>query len=139
MDEKAATGVFHRYCKYSLWVVAALTLLTLGAVRIAGIAGLIAPVVICVAYTLATSLLYGLAWRKTATAAPSTLTKFYLAASLLRMVLAVLVLVSYFLLVREREAVIHFAMCFLLYYFSMLVLEGLYFAGVERKSKHKES
>lgn len=138
MDEKAATGVFHRYCKYSLWVVAALALLTLGAVRVLEITGLITPLVICVAYTLSMNLLYGLAWKKTATTAPATLTKFYLAASLLRMVVAVLVIVCYFLLIREREAVIRFTLCFLLYYVSMLVLDSLYFARVEQKSKHKE-
>jgi len=137
MDGKAVTSVFHRYCKYSLWVVVALALLIMGAARVFGITWLITPMVICVVYTLAVSLLYGLAWKKTATSAPSTLTKFYLAASLLRMVVAVLVLVSYFLLVRERDAVIHFTLCFLLFYFAMLILDGVYFAGVERKSKHK--
>lgn len=139
MDAKAVTGAYRRYCKYSLWTVAAVALLVLGAVRVLGITGMATPVVICVAYTMAMNLLYGLAWKRTATSAPSTLTKFYLVASLLRMVVAVLVLVCYFLVVRERVAVIHFTLCFLLFYIAMLVLDGCYFASVERKSKHKDS
>lgn len=128
-----------RYYKYSLWLVAAMTLIALLAANILWQEALIVPVVISAVFSLIASIAYGAAWKSVARSAPKTLTKFYLAAPALRMIAAALVVAVYCVAVRQPEKIRVFAIVFFLFYIVMLILDSVFFARIEKLNKnHKE-
>lgn len=138
MDDNAISRTSARYYKYSLWLVAGTALLTLLATNIYGYASLARPLAICVIYTLVVNIAYGAAWKSVATSSPSVLTKFYLAASALRMVAAIMVVVAFCLLSRDKTSIRDFVLMFFGFYAVMLVFDGIFFARVEKKNNLKE-
>ena len=94
---------------------------------------LVNPVLISVIYALVTNWAYGLSWKAVANSSPNTLSKFYLAASAIRMLAGVLVAVVFCVMNDDREAIINFIIVFSAFYIAMLVFDGVFFARQERK------
>lgn len=137
-DNKIISRAYGRYCKYSLWLVAAAALITLLIMNVCEIGGLISFLVICIVYTLIANGAYGVAWKGVAKSSSSVLTKFYLAASALRMLTAVLVVVAFCLLNNDATQIRNFVILFSSFYVVMLIFDGIFFARVEKKNNHKE-
>ena len=138
-DDDSLRQCARRYFRYSLWLIAAVTLVALLAANIMYSQELIVPVVVSAFFSLATSMAYGVAWRSVARSAPKTLTRFYLAAPALRMMAAALVLVVYCVAVREAAHIRLFAIVFFVFYIVTLIFDSVYFARFEKLNKnHKE-
>ena len=128
-----------RYYKGALWVVVAATLVALLAANLMLNEALIVPIVISAVFSLCTGFAYGAAWKGVAKAAPQTLTKFYLAAPALRMILAALVVAVYCVAVRQPDKIRLFAVVFFIFYIVTLVFDSVFFARIEKLNKnHKE-
>lgn len=87
MDSQQIIKISRQYNKCSLWVVAAAALIMLLGISICDAQQLVNPVLISVIYALVTNWAYGLSWKAVANSSPNTLSKFYLAASAIRMLL----------------------------------------------------
>lgn len=147
MDAKLIDGIGHRYYKLSLWVIVGLSLLALLLVGSSPYWGndVLNAILISAAFSFLTSIAYQAAWKGIAKNSPSTLTRFYLAAPALRMMAAVLVILVYYVVNRHalqgdgspaiRRMMLVFTSIFLTYYISMLVLDCVYFAQVEKRNK----
>ncbi|MBO4314884.1 MAG: hypothetical protein J5867_02815 [Prevotella sp.] len=147
MDAKLIDGIGHRYYKLSLWVIVGLSLLALLLIGCSPYWGsdVLNAILISAAFSFLTSIAYEAAWKGIAKNSPSTLTKFYLAAPALRMMAAVLVILVYYVINRHavqgdgtsaiRRMMLVFTSIFLTYYISMLVLDCVYFAQVEKRNK----
>lgn len=147
MDAKLIDGIGHRYYKLSLWVIVGLSLLVLLLVGNSPYwsSDVLNAILISAVFSFLTSIAYQSAWKSIAKNSPSTLTKFYLAAPALRMMAAVLVILVYYVLNRHalqgdgspaiRRMMLIFTFVFLIYYISMLVLDCVYFAQVEKRNK----
>lgn len=138
MEPEKINQTFGKYYKYSLWLVAAATLISLLFMNIYSIPGLVNSLVVCVIYTFIVNLLYGVAWKGVAKSSPGMLTKFYLTAPVLRMVTAATVVVAYCLLNRGNGNIRNFVLLFFVFYVVMLIFDGIFFARVEKKNNHKE-
>jgi F0F1-type ATP synthase assembly protein I len=123
-----------RYRKYSLWIIALLVLLSLLAINVASQMSMINGLIISACYSLFVSMAYGYAWRGVAKSSPSSLTKFYLAASAIRMLTALAVILIYCVVVREHNAILKFVALFLTFYIVMLVFECIFFAKAEKQN-----
>lgn len=134
MDDKAIRRTWSKYYKYSLWLVAGAALITLLFTNIYGYASLVRPLAFCVIYTLLANIAYGAAWKGVAKSSPSVLTKFYLAASALRMIAAVMVVVAFCMLIHDKTAIRDFVLMFFGFYVVVLVFDGIFFAIVEKKN-----
>ena len=147
MDAKMIDGIGHRYYKLSLWIIAGLSLLALMLIGGSPYWGsdVLNAILISAAFSFLTSIAYQAAWKSVAKNSPSSLTKFYLAAPALRMMAAVLVILVYYVLNRYavqgdgtpaiRRMMLMFTFVFLAYYISMLVLDCVYFAQIEKRNK----
>lgn len=126
--------VARQYQQYNLWLVVALSLLLLAAARVSGVSRIAIPLAVCAVYSLLMGAAYGAVWRHVALFKPSSLTHFYMAAPLVRLVIGALVCAEYGLLVYERHAVIRFVALFAIYYVVNRVFDAVYFARVEKKN-----
>ena len=133
MDSQQIIKISRQYNKCSLWVVAAAALIMLLGISICDAQQLVNPVLISVIYALVTNWAYGLPWKAVANSSPNTLSKFYLAASAIRMLAGVLVAVVFCVMNDDREAIINFIIVFSAFYIAMLVFDGVFFARQERK------
>ena len=147
MDGKLIDELAHKYYQLSLWIVVGLSLMIL---LIAGgssywDSSILQAVLISAAFSFLTSVAYQASWKGIAKNSPSTLTKFYLAAPALRMMAAVLVILIYYVVNKNatnvdgspaiRGLMLSFTFIFLAYYVSMLILDCVYFAKVEKRNK----
>lgn len=122
------------YKKVSLWLIATLTLAGLLFVQLSGYVGLISSLLFSAVYSLVVSLVFGICWRSVARRSPAVLSRFYLAASVLRMILAlVVVLLGAVLLRNSQQTLLGFIFIFVCFYLTLLVYECVYFAQVEKK------
>lgn len=138
MDVKTIGEVRRRYGQYGLWLTAAMALAILVVMSVWGWMRLTCPLVVSVLFTWIANTAYGAAWKGVALSSPSALTKFYLAASALRMMAAALVVAVYCVLSRERQAILDFVAVFFAFYVVMLVFDGMFFARVEKNNNHKK-
>lgn len=137
MDRKLIEQIGRKYNKFCLWVIAGATLIALLAINICNANQFVNPLAISVLYALASSIAYGLGWRSVAGTSPDTLSKFYLVASALRMLLALMVAVVFCVVSRDRESIINFIIVFAAFYVVMLIFDGVFFARLERKLNQK--
>lgn len=127
------------YNKVSLWIIAALTLISLLAVQIAGRYGFINSILLAAVYSLVTCWLYGKCWKSVARRSPNVLTRFYMAASAIRMMLAfVVVLIMVVVLRSDKEVMIEYVGVFAAFYIIMLIFDSVFFARIEKRNKNKE-
>lgn len=127
-----------QYQQYNLWLVAALTLLVLMAARVGGLTGLAVPLAVCAVYSLLMGMAYGAVWRHVMLTRPSSVTHFYMAAPLVRLVIGLLVCAEYGLLVYSKTAVVRFVALFAAYYAVSRVFDAVYFARVEKKNTNNK-
>lgn len=116
-----------------MWVVAAAALIMLLGINICDARQLVNPVLISVIYVLVANAAYGLSWRAVASSSPGVLGKFYLVASVLRMLTAIIVAAVFCVISGSRDAIINFVLVFSAFYVVMLVFDGVFFARLERK------
>ena len=128
-----------RYKQISLWLTAAVALAVLFACRLSAqcddmIAQVVNPLVVSAIFSLVASTAYGEAWKAVAKSSPANLAKFYLAAMMLKMMAGVLVFLIY-VLVCDKQNILGFTAIFALFYVVLLVVNCIYFARVEKKSR----
>ncbi|GAA6528119.1 MAG: hypothetical protein LKH27_03515 [Prevotella sp.] len=128
-----------KYKQYSLWIIAALMLLALFVMQIMRNTSFVTALAVTVIYSLVCNWVYGDCWKKIAQSSPVNLMRFYLAGSVLRLLLALTVFLIYLVVVRERQAVIGFAVIFAAYYVVLLAFDCIYFVRVEKKNNKTES
>lgn len=122
-----------RYYKYSLWLIAALTLICSAAISINLLSiSFINALAISALYTILINSVYVSFWRKIAKSSPNIMTRFYLAASALRLISASLVVTVYCIICRDKNSIRDFALLFMAYYIVMLVFDSIFFARVEK-------
>lgn len=137
MDEKTISNVCGKYRQYGLWLTVAVALAILILMSVCGLMRLACPLAVGVLFTLLVNTAYGYAWGGVAKSSPSSLTKFYLAASAIRMMAAALTVVVFCVLNRDRQAIIDFVAVFFAFYVVMLVFDGVFFARVEKNNNQK--
>lgn len=137
MDNKTIKDTSKRYRQYSLWLLVAVALVILILMSVGGLMRLTCPLLVSVAFTWIANMAYGAAWKGVALSSPSALTKFYLAASALRMMAAALVVVVYCVINRDRQSILDFVAVFFAFYVVTLVFDGVFFARVEKNNNNK--
>lgn len=126
------------YYKMSLWVVCGSMLLALFIMQVARLQYLVNAALVSAVYSFVCNLLYGQAWKATARTSPNSLAKFYLAASGLRMLASLIVVVLALILLRpDRQMMLGFSMIFVAFYLVMLLFDTIFFTRIERKHKIK--
>lgn len=131
--------IARRYRKISLWLTAGLVLAILLACRISAqcdniIAQVVKPLCVSAIFSLVCNTIYGECWQAIAKSSPSNLAKFYLAASVLKMMAAALVFLVY-VLVCDKSNIVGFTAIFMLFYVVTLIFDCIYFVRVEKKSR----
>lgn len=139
MEKEFIQQTARRYKKYTLWLVAGLSLIILFACRVSKscddmIAQVVNPLAISTIFSLIASEAYGAAWQAIAKSSPANLAKFYLAASAMKMMGAAIVFLVY-VLVSSKTYILGFTLIFALYYVMLLVFDCLYFSRVEKKAR----
>ncbi len=136
MDKDLISITGRRHDKYSLWIIAAMALFALVGMNICGTSDYVGSLVVCVMFSLVSSIAYGAAWRAAARR-PETLTRFYLAASAVRMLCAILVVVVFCALASNRDAIIAFTVAFVAFYVVIMAFDGVFFVRFERNVNKK--
>ena len=131
--------IAHRYRQISLWLTAGLVLAILLACRISVqcdniIGQVVTPLCVSAIFSLVCNTAYGACWLAVAKSSPSNLAKFYLAASVLKMMAAALVFLVY-VLVCDKSDIVGFTAIFMLFYVVTLVFDCIYFVRIEKKSR----
>lgn len=122
------------YNKVALWIIASLTILALLAEQIVQKEVFTLSIVFSAVYFLVVLMLNGLCWSKAARRSGNSLTRFYFASSAVRMLLAfVVVLVVYFILRSNKTQTIGFALIFSTYYVLLLIFDCIFFSHIEKK------
>ena len=138
MDKEIVSIIGRRYYKGSLWLVAGLALVGLFVINLCDLSEFINPLVISALYSLVTNIAYGEAWKASARVSSGALTRFYLGASAVRLLLAALVTAAVCVLDGNRQPIINFVIVFFAFYMAMLVFDGAFFARLERKLNQKD-
>lgn len=86
-------------------------------------------------YSIFVLYIYGYSWKAVAKSSPMNLVKFYMVASVLRMLTAVMVIVVYCLIVRVRADIRNFIIMFIVFYLVTLIFDVVYFSKVEKHNK----
>ncbi len=128
-----------KYRQVSLWITAGLALAVLFACRVSAqcediLSQVVNPLVVSALFSLGASIAYGEAWTAVAKSSPANLAKFYLAASALKMMAAVVVFLVY-VVVCDKQNILGFSAIFALFYVVLLVFDCIFFARIEKKSK----
>lgn len=133
MDLEFIEQVSKRYCKYGIWLAAALTLMAIGAIGLSWLdMTCLTAIVVSAVYTLVVIFAYSASWKGVAKTSPVNMTKFYLAASAIRIITAALVVMVYCVLSRDKVSIRNFSLLFFAYYVIMLVFDSVFFARVEK-------
>ena len=98
---------------------------------------LLSALTVSVVYSIIVNFAYGAFWGKVAKAAPNTMTRFYLAASALRLITAALVVVSFCMLIGDKGLIRSFIFIFFAFYFVMLIFDSVFFARIEKYNNLK--
>ncbi len=131
--------IARKYRKISLWLTAGMVLAILFACRVSAqcdsmIVRVVNPLCVSAIFSLVCNTAYGACWQSVAKSSPANLAKFYLAASVLKMMAAALVFLVYVLL-GDRSNLLGFTAIFMLFYVVMLIFDCIYFVRVEKKSR----
>ena len=122
-----------RYWKNSLWLITGLTLLTLIVVQVFRLNQILVPLIVSCIFSLLISFSYSYFWRLIVTKHPDNLTAFYTASSGLRMLLALITMLVYYL-VEGRSVVLPFVIVFMTFYFVMLIYHTIFFSKIASRS-----
>jgi hypothetical protein len=133
--DQTIDSIARRYHKISLWIIVGLALASLFVMSVVKDVTLLNSLMITVVFSLVSCIAYGSAWKSVAHSSPASLTRFYLVAPAIRMMVAILVVVAYCLIVRQREAILYFVYIFLAFYVVLLIFDCIYFAQMEMRNK----
>jgi len=123
------------YRRLSIWLICGMTLPFLLSLSVSqSNLSVVLPLVISVIFSIVVSIAYVSAWKYVASTSPTQLSKFYMAAMLLRVLAGAMVLLSYCLISRQRDNILHFTIVFSIFYVVMLVFDTAYFARIEKKN-----
>lgn len=127
-----------RYKQVTLWLTAGLALAILFGCRVSAscdciLPQVVNPLVVSAIFSLVSSVAYGEAWQAIAKASPANLTKFYLAASAMKMMAAAVVFLIY-VAVCDKSNILGFTAIFVLFYVVLLVFDCIFFARTEKKN-----
>lgn len=125
--------ILHKYLRQSILIIASLFLIALLYVSLYGSVELMAvPLAICVVFQLVACIVYGKVWRRVASKTPGSLPMLYLAASGIRMMTALAIVVVYLFLEKDPIAVRFFIITFLVFYLVILAYDTAFFMKVEK-------
>lgn len=133
MSDWNLNKVSSRFRKISIGIIAGLSLLLLLLSNVFSEFNFIHGILVGTVYSIIFSTAYLESWRVVTVKAPSATTKFYLVFMALRFILGALVILSYCLLNKKREAIIGFVTVFSVYYLVMMIFETSYFVIIEQK------
>ena len=133
MSDWNLNKVSSRFRKISIGIIAGLSLLLLLLSNVGSEFNFIHGILVGAVYSIIFSTAYLESWRVVTVKAPSATTKFYLVFMVLRFILGALVILSYCLLNKKREAIIGFVTVFSVYYLVMMIFETSYFVIIEQK------
>lgn len=122
-----------RYLRQGIMLVAGMFFISLIIMRVWNLYDILNPLIISVAFSLVIIFSEAIIWGKIATKSPQNLTNFYTAVSGFRMLLALAVMLIYYIAV-GRETMLTFFIVFVAFYFVLLVHHAIYFAKVSNKS-----
>ena len=133
MSDWNLNKVSSQFRKISIGIIAGLSLLLLLLSNVFSEFNFIHGILVGAVYSIIFSTAYLESWRVVTVKAPSATTKFYLVFMVLRFILGALVILSYCLLNKKREAIIGFVTVFSVYYLVMMIFETSYFVIIEQK------
>ena len=120
-----------RYNRQALWLVGGLTAILLIAMRVWYMNQLLPPVIVCALFSLIVCSVTAIVWRKVATQSPDSLPTFYTAESGARFLLALLLMLVYYL--ADKSGIKTFIGVFAIYYFATLIHTSLYFSRISNR------
>lgn len=126
-----------KYFKYGLWITASLFIIGMIADSLIGILAQW-DLIISTVFSLLSLAIYVACWKSVAKVSKGNLSHFYLAASVLRMLSALLVFVIYCFINRQYDNILQFAICFLSFYLILLIYNVGFFAKVEKSYKEEK-
>ena len=127
-----------QYYKISLWLIFGLTVIVLLVMQYFQETKLVNALVISALFSLVTSIAYIQSWKAVAKRSTASLGKFYLAASALRMLSALVVVVIAMVVMKDdKSSLLGFTAMFVGFYLVMLVFDCVYFSQIEKKNKLK--
>ena len=136
MDTKEHILRVHR--QMSLWIVAILTLTGLLLIQLQILSHTLYLLLFCSVYTFATSVSYGICWKQIAVKSPTAISGFYIAASTIRMLLGIIViLIATAFLYKDKPAFTEFVLIFVGFYLSLMIFDSIFFAHVEKSQAIK--
>lgn len=126
-----------KYKQISLWLTAGVALAILFACRVSAacdeiLPQVVNPLAVSAIFSIVCSTAYGEAWKSTAKSSPVNLTKFYLAASGIKMMAAAMVFIIY-VVICDKQNILGFTAIFALFYILFLAFDCIYFARTEKK------
>ena len=119
------------YLKQGLYLTVALSLVTLLVMQV-WYFDLLSAVIVSAAFTLVVCLVIGLVWRRVAERSPESLPTFFTAVSGFRLLLALAVMLVYYLV--DKESMLRFFLVFIAFYFVALAHHSIFFARVSNRS-----
>ena len=120
------------YIRQGLLLTVVLTAVALIVMRVWAL-DLLSPVVVSAAFVLVVTLTIGLVWRRVALRAPESLPTFFTAVSAFRLLLALAVMLVYYL-VDSTDSMLRFFLVFMAFYVCSLVHHSIFFARVSNRS-----
>lgn len=137
LDSSIVKKIADRHLGYSCLVIVLLTVISMLVLEYLGDKQYAAELKTCIAFSFVAGFIYNRSWKKVVLGEKFDVTKFYLIASGVRMLVAAFVVLIYCVVVREFQAILSFVIMFLAFYFIMLVFDSVYFARIEKGHKLK--
>lgn len=128
--------IARKYNKVNLWIAAGLFLVGLLVMQILQDYRFVTALSIGTVFSVITGSVYAHAWKLVAQRSPSSLGKYYIAASVLRMMAALaVVVVGVFIYKNDRSMLLGSTAIFVGFYLVTLVYDCIYFSRVEKELK----
>lgn len=144
MERQQVKAIGNKYYKYSLWIIAGLSVLLFSFIRVCNWSmEMVDGIVVSVVFSLLSSIVYISVWKALAASSTKNLTKFYLGAPIVRMLAAILLIISYLLITVKRPTIdgfssshlLYFIAPFTAYYFALLIFDSIFFVFIEKNKK----
>lgn len=144
MERLQVKAIGNKYYKYSLWIIAGLSVLLFFLTCVCDWSmEMVNGIVVSVVFSLLSSIVYISVWKALAVSSTKNLTKFYLGAPIVRMLVAILLIISYLLITVKRPTIdgfssshlLHFIAPFTAYYFALLIFDSIFFVFIEKNKK----
>lgn len=133
VNPESISRISRKYQLASLWITFALLIVGLLMVQVLGQRSLVYSLLFSATYSMITCFAYVKAWAAVARRSPNVLSRFYMAASVLRMLLAlVVVLVAAVVMRNDTSQMLSFIGVFAVFYLILLVFDSIFFARVEK-------